>query len=58
MVKPPNSGHHWDPAFCPLYRGCPLSEVILYRVCILHLLCPLLGDLSSIGVSSIGGFTA
>ena len=35
-VKPPNSGHHWDSEICPLKRGCPLSEVILYRVCILE----------------------
>ena len=35
-VKPPNSGHHWDSEICPLKRGCPLSEVILYRVCVLE----------------------
>ena len=23
-----NNGHTWDPAFCPLWRGCPLSECI------------------------------
>ncbi len=35
-VKPPNNGHTWDPAFCPLKRGCPLSEVILYGMYILE----------------------
>ena len=30
----PNKGHAWDPAFCPLEGGCPLSEVILHKVCI------------------------
>ncbi len=45
-----------DPAFCPLQRGCPLSEVILYGVCInkleYFLVCPLLGGWSVF----IGGF--
>ncbi len=35
-VEPPNNGHIPDPASCPLLRGCPLSEVIFYRVCILE----------------------
>ena len=35
------------------------SEVIFYRVCITRVLlaCPLLGGLSSFGVSFVGGFT-
>ena len=33
-VEPPNKGHALDPALCPLYGGCPLSEVILHKVCI------------------------
>ena len=57
-MESPNSGHHWDPPVCPLKRGCPLSEIILYRVCILLILvCPLLGGLSSFRESFIGGFT-
>ena len=39
----------WDPAFCPLYRGCPLLEVIL----LIEVDCPLLRGLSSVGVSFI-----
>ncbi len=32
-MEPPKNGHVWDPLlvvwpFCPLLRGCPLSEVI------------------------------
>ena len=30
MVEPLNK----DKPFCPLQRGCPLSEVVFYRVCI------------------------
>ena len=40
------------------YRGCPLSEVILYHVYTTVILgCPLNGDLSSFGVSFISGST-
>ena len=55
-VEPPYSGHTWDPAFCPLWRGCPLSEVSFHRVGVLSV-CPLSRGLSSLGVSFIGGFT-
>ena len=49
-------GHLWDQPFCPLYRGCPLSEVIFYRVCIHEYFID--WRLSSFGMSFIEGFTA
>ena len=51
-VEPINKGHFRDQSLCPLWRGCPLSEVIFYRVCKLSA-CPLLGGLSSFGASFI-----
>ena len=29
-VEPLYRGHHWDPAGCPVQRGAPNSEVVLY----------------------------
>ncbi len=51
IAIPTSSGPHaWESALCILSRaGCPFSEVVL--------VCPLLGGLSSFGVSFIGGFT-
>ena len=34
--NPSYNGHHWEPTFCPLYRGCPLLRgvcgVSLYNI--------------------------
>ena len=32
-MEPLSKGYLQDQPFCPLWRGCPLSEVIFYRVC-------------------------
>ena len=43
MVEPLNKDIFGTSCFFPLQRGCPLSEVIFYRVCIheyfRHVLC-------------------
>ena len=57
-MEPLNKDTFGTSHFVLLYRGCPLSEVIFYRMCTQEYfrLVLLLGGLSSFRVSFIGGF--